>query len=100
MVGALVLVSLVLVGCQTSEPEPLRPSPGSRASAVPPAVQDSAAVSERPSVLLVIVDTLRADRLPAYGFDWGKAPNLGRLAADSATEKKTAPVLEKKRRPF
>ena len=91
MVGALALVSLVLVGCQTSEPEPPRPPPGSRASAVspavqdavPPAVQDSAAVSERPSVLLVIVDTLRADRLPAYGFDWGKAPNLGRLAADS-----------------
>lgn len=42
----------------------------------------AASAAERPDVLLVIVDTLRADRLPAYGFGAGKTPTLSRLARD------------------
>jgi arylsulfatase A-like enzyme len=35
-----------------------------------------------PDVLLVIVDTLRADRLPAYGYADAKTPALDRLARE------------------
>jgi len=38
--------------------------------------------SPRPDVLLVIVDTLRADRLPAYGYASAKTPALDRLARE------------------
>ena len=38
--------------------------------------------ADRPSVLLVVVDTLRADYLPVYGSTWGRTPSLDRLAAD------------------
>lgn len=34
----------------------------------------------RPDVLLIIVDTLRADRLPLYGFRHGRTPVLNQLA--------------------
>lgn len=34
-----------------------------------------------PSVLLVIVDTLRADRLGTYGFAQEASPNIDRFAA-------------------
>jgi arylsulfatase A-like enzyme len=38
--------------------------------------------SEHPNVLLIVVDTLRADALPDWGADVA-TPNLARLAADS-----------------
>lgn len=34
------------------------------------------------NVLLVTIDTLRADHLPLYGYENGKTPNLDRLAGD------------------
>ena len=37
----------------------------------------------RPSVLLITVDTLRADRLGAYGYPSAHTPALDRLAAQS-----------------
>ncbi len=37
-----------------------------------------------PNVLLVTVDTLRADHLSAYGYDKIQTPNLDRLASDGA----------------
>src|SRR5688500_8254788 len=49
----------------------------------------SAACSRAPSsavgapVILISVDTLRADRLPAYGYAAVKAPALDALAKDS-----------------
>jgi arylsulfatase A-like enzyme len=38
----------------------------------------------RPNVLLITVDTLRADRLGAYGYDRIQTPNIDRLAAEGA----------------
>ncbi len=38
---------------------------------------------ERPSFILLLVDTLRADYLGAYGFEGEISPNLDRLAAES-----------------
>ncbi len=37
----------------------------------------------RPSVIFILVDTLRADFLGAYGFDGPVSPNLDRLAGES-----------------
>ncbi len=36
----------------------------------------------RPNVLLITVDTLRPDRLSAYGYDRHRTPNFDRLAAE------------------
>ena len=33
-------------------------------------------------IVLISIDTLRADRLPAYGYDVIETPNIDRLAAD------------------
>jgi arylsulfatase A-like enzyme len=41
------------------------------------------AAADRPSVLLIVVDTLRRDHLGAYGHPRSPSPNLDRLAADS-----------------
>ena len=37
---------------------------------------------ERPNILLVVVDTLRADHVGAYGAGYAKTPNIDALAAD------------------
>lgn len=39
--------------------------------------------NERPSFVVLLVDTLRADYLGAYGFEGAISPNLDRLAAES-----------------
>lgn len=36
----------------------------------------------RPNILLITIDTLRADRLGAYGYALGQTPNLDRLAKE------------------
>jgi choline-sulfatase len=43
----------------------------------------SKGVSRGAPVIVICVDTLRADRLPAYGYRNVETPNLDRLAADS-----------------
>ena len=42
-----------------------------------------ARASERPSIVFILVDTLRADYLGSYGFDGDVSPGLDRLAAES-----------------
>ena len=42
---------------------------------------DSGSV-DRPNILLISIDTLRADRLGAYGYPAAQTPNLDRLAAE------------------
>jgi len=36
----------------------------------------------RPSIVLISIDTLRSDRLPAYGYAHGRTPSIDRLARD------------------
>ena len=38
--------------------------------------------SARPNVLLITIDTLRADRLSCYGYAGGRTPSIDRLAAE------------------
>ncbi len=52
---------------------------------VPPSEQSEetlARLADRPNVILVIVDTMRADRLSCYGYEKETSPNIDRLAAD------------------
>ena len=42
----------------------------------------SAALAGRPDIILIMVDTLRADRLPAYGYAGTSTPAIDRLAAE------------------
>ena len=49
----------------------------------PPAV--SGALASRPNVILVMVDTLRADHISCYGGEFVATPNLCRIAADGGT---------------
>lgn len=45
---------------------------------------DRVAAPERaPNVIFIVVDTLRADHLPAYGYARGATPNLDRFAEDA-----------------
>lgn len=41
------------------------------------------AVPEGPNILLVVIDTLRKDRLPAYGYERPTTPHLDELARDA-----------------
>jgi arylsulfatase A-like enzyme len=53
------------------------PAPSAR-----PTIAQPTAVPRQPNVLLITIDTLRADRLGAYGFANAHTPNLDRLAAE------------------
>lgn len=46
-----------------------------------PSQQDEPPSARRPSILLITLDTTRADRLGCYGYDQQTSPNLDRLAA-------------------
>src|SRR5512141_80530 len=39
--------------------------------------------AERPPIVLISIDTLRADHLPAYGYDKVETPNLDRLRREA-----------------
>ena len=49
------------------------------------AAQNGAAAraEDAPNVLVIVVDTLRADHLPAYGYQSGSTPELDRFAEDA-----------------
>lgn len=46
-------------------------------------VQRPAAAADAGNVLFIVVDTLRADHLPAYGYAEGKTPNLNVFAREA-----------------
>lgn len=46
------------------------------------AEQADPAPERRPNVLLIVIDTLRADHLAAYGYDRPTSPHLDRLASE------------------
>lgn len=53
------------------------------ACAAPPAPEEERTPgAARPNVVLISIDTLRSDRLPAYGYDGVETPAIDRLAAD------------------
>ncbi|MFK7991758.1 MAG: sulfatase-like hydrolase/transferase [Sandaracinaceae bacterium] len=41
------------------------------------------APSDAPNILFIVVDTLRADHLPTYGYDEGSTPNVDRFMEDA-----------------
>ncbi|MXX61432.1 MAG: sulfatase-like hydrolase/transferase [Holophagales bacterium] len=52
------------------------------ACAAPPALEEERVTeAARPNVVLISIDTLRSDRLPAYGYDGVETPAIDRLAA-------------------
>jgi arylsulfatase A-like enzyme len=68
-VVGLVLVAVAAVGA-THRSEPARPA-------------TAPAAGDRPNVVLVLIDTLRADHLGAYGYTRPTSPNLDAFAADA-----------------
>jgi arylsulfatase A-like enzyme/Flp pilus assembly protein TadD len=44
--------------------------------------QDRQAAAQRPNILIITVDTTRADRIGCYGFPLARTPNIDRLAAE------------------
>ncbi len=59
------------------------PSSGSDASSAASAGKATATATRRqPNVLLITVDTLRADKVGAYGYAMADTPNLDRLASE------------------
>jgi arylsulfatase A-like enzyme len=49
---------------------------------VPPRASHEAP-ADAPNVLVIVVDTMRADHLPAYGYEHNRTPNLDRFAEDA-----------------
>jgi len=76
---ALALLILAVGGGWLAAGEVVRPA---AANTPKPA---SGALASRPNVILVMVDTLRADHLDCYGGTFTPTPNLCRLAADGGT---------------
>lgn len=49
----------------------------------PPTPEDAGGeVAARPPIVLISIDTLRSDRLPAYGYEGVETPAIDRLASD------------------
>jgi arylsulfatase A-like enzyme len=55
--------------------------PGQKVVRVPPSWRTSA--SQRPNVIIYLIDTLRADHLGCYGYDKPVSPSIDRFAADA-----------------
>ena len=70
-------LALVLVACG---PEPEDAAPSSVQADVEQLL--GGASTEQPSVILITIDTLRADRLSSYGSDRVATPHMDRLAAE------------------
>ena len=74
------LIAAVFGGAIAGRLVPLSPPSRSAAPPVP------AALADRPNLILVMVDTLRADHLSCYGGkDAVETPNLCRIASDGGT---------------
>jgi len=68
-----------LAGCRSGDPEPARTSATAR-------------TVERPNIVLISVDTLRADHLGTYGYARATSPNVDALARRGVTfERATSP---------
>jgi arylsulfatase A-like enzyme len=77
-VSSALRVALCLVGLSMSVAWVFRATPPHLPAAAP-----AASVPGRPNVLLIVLDTVRADHLGLYGYRRRTSPNLDELAADS-----------------
>lgn len=68
-------------GCDRSAPPP-SPSPASSSTAASAESFLPGPTGRSPNILLITVDTLRADHLSAWGYARDTSPNLDRLAAE------------------
>lgn len=59
------------------------PLPGREMLAPAPAASGEAATVDRPNVLVVVLDTVRADHLGLYGYSRETSPHLDRFASDA-----------------
>lgn len=72
---ATVIIAAVLLPACRSESQPAATQPSAATATTAPA-------PARPNVLLLTLDTTRADRLGCYGYPHAYTPSLDRLAAD------------------
>lgn len=59
----------------------------------PPAAAPSFSAVRSPNVVLIVVDTLRADHMSTYGYSRPTTPNLDRLAAESLVFERAFTVM-------
>jgi arylsulfatase A-like enzyme len=64
------------------------PDKAARSGELTPEREQDAALAERPNILLIMVDTLRADHLGTYGFSGEISPKLDALAEDGVVFEK------------
>ncbi|MCH7824524.1 MAG: sulfatase-like hydrolase/transferase [Acidobacteria bacterium] len=76
MITFLLIFLLLASGCGGGEGVDAEPGPPAA-----PAPNDADGLDGY-NVLLITIDTLRADRLGAYGYDGAETPNIDRLAAE------------------
>ncbi|MAY81465.1 MAG: hypothetical protein CL930_11860 [Deltaproteobacteria bacterium] len=69
------------------------PDTGARSGVLAPDREQDASLQERPNMLIIMADTLRADHLGTYGFDGPISPAIDAWADDSVVfEKAFAPA--------
>ena len=78
-------VGLLAATALACGPENSPTLPNDAPGATAPAETSAAAVAENVNVLLITVDTIRADRLGAYGHNGGATPAIDALAAAGVT---------------
>lgn len=77
-----IAVALVTIGCVYATRDAAAPIPAARPASTPlPPLVASAAAADAPNLVLVTVDTLRADHLGLAGYARPTSPFLDRLAA-------------------
>jgi arylsulfatase A-like enzyme/Flp pilus assembly protein TadD len=77
----LVPLLLAAAACSGGEPTPApAPAPAEPAAAAPAPAPDTS--GPRPSLVLITLDTTRADRLGAYGYPGAHTPTVDRLAQE------------------
>ena len=75
-------LALFLLACDGTSSEPAQPTEASEAPSEEPASAPEAPPVDGPSIVLITMDTTRADRLGAYGYPGAQTPVIDRMAAE------------------